>query len=228
LWHRIFGSPEQQTKKIVEGPPSDEQLELEREVREELKRDEVTTVQFREEFVEEAAFIEDVEVEGSDARESSGEEGREEGEETRKRRPRRRRRGRGGRRNEESGDREPRAKREGDRSKSSEPREAPRRHADPSDLDLDLGDDEDEDDLDSPLLDDGLGDEEDGEADGEEGRSDRAVPPSHRNIPTWEDAIGVIVDANRQNHSERKRSPHSSPRGGSSRGGRSRGRRKKT
>jgi hypothetical protein len=78
-----------------------------------------------------------------------------------------------------------------------------------------------------------LDDEEDGDEDalatgeGEaQTTSSRAVPPSHRNIPSWEEAMGVIVEANLGSRSERKRSSGSSPRGGSHRG-RPRGRRKK-
>ena len=53
-------------------------------------------------------------------------------------------------------------------------------------------------------------------------RSSKAKPPSHRNIPAWEDAMAFIVDGNLQTRTERR--PASSRSGDR---GRSRGRRKK-
>ncbi|MGI9455770.1 MAG: hypothetical protein ACR2NU_04370 [Aeoliella sp.] len=52
---------------------------------------------------------------------------------------------------------------------------------------------------------------------------------SHKSIPSWQEAIGVVVDGNIAARGERKRAHRGSggSRGGSSRGGRSRGRRKK-
>ncbi len=48
---------------------------------------------------------------------------------------------------------------------------------------------------------------------------------SHKNITSWGDAIGVVVDANIAARGQRKQSYRGGGRGGSSRGGRSRGRR---
>jgi hypothetical protein len=45
----------------------------------------------------------------------------------------------------------------------------------------------------------------------------------HRSIPSWEDAIGMIVESNLQSRTERRQFSNSGRRGGSSRGGRSRG-----
>ena len=65
---------------------------------------------------------------------------------------------------------------------------------------------------------------EDASAMGEESGSTVKSRTSHRNLPTWSDAIGVIVDANLELHSKSPRRPDSSrSRGGRSRGGRSRG-----
>ena len=60
-----------------------------------------------------------------------------------------------------------------------------------------------------------------GEA-GSKPRSSKAKPPSHRNIPAWEDAMAFIVDGNLQARTERGQT---SPRAGGR--GRPRGRRKK-
>lgn len=62
----------------------------------------------------------------------------------------------------------------------------------------------------------------------EEGDSSPRRAPSHKNIPSWLDAIGVVVDSNIAARSERKRSSRSNGRGGRGSGrGRSRGRRPK-
>jgi hypothetical protein len=53
-------------------------------------------------------------------------------------------------------------------------------------------------------------------------RSSKAKPPSHRNIPAWEDAMAFIVDGNLQTRTERQQT---TPRAGGR--GRPRGRRKK-
>jgi hypothetical protein len=56
--------------------------------------------------------------------------------------------------------------------------------------------------------------------------SDQGLPPSHRNIPSWDEAIGMIVDANLQTRTERRRSsPQRSGNSRGQRGGRGRGRR---
>ena len=60
-----------------------------------------------------------------------------------------------------------------------------------------------------------------GEA-GSKPRSSKAKPPSHRNIPAWEDAMAFIVDGNLQTRTERRQT---TPRAGGR--GRPRGRRKK-
>ena len=64
--------------------------------------------------------------------------------------------------------------------------------------------------------------EDDLEEDSSKSRSSKAKPPSHRNIPAWEDAMAFIVDGNLQTRTERR--PASSRAGDR---GRPRGRRKK-
>jgi ribonuclease E len=222
LWHRIFGSPEQQTKKISEKPTGDEPTE--HEGKGEAARSEEPPV-YRDEVVEKTSAVADVAFEEPVARQDAGEPGSEEEGQPRRRRPRRRRRGRGGRKSDEASDREKPAPRGGDRSAESEQKAGPPRHAAPDDLDLD---DEDDDDLNDNFLDEDESDEDgDGDTGEERSSSGRVIPPSHRNMPTWEEAIGVIVETNLQTRSERKRSPRPSSQGGSSRGGRSRGGRRK-
>jgi hypothetical protein len=54
------------------------------------------------------------------------------------------------------------------------------------------------------------------------------LPPGHRSMPTWDDAIGIIVDVNLQTRTDRRRSsPNSSPNNGPSRGRPRGGRRRK-
>ena len=87
------------------------------------------------------------------------------------------------------------------------------------DLEEDLKDDL-KDDLEDDLEEDGtLASSEDGSS---RSRSSKAKPPSHRNIPAWEDAMAFIVDGNLQTRTERR--PASSRSGDR---GRPRGRRKK-
>ncbi len=87
------------------------------------------------------------------------------------------------------------------------------------DLEEDLNDDL-KDDLEDDLEEDcTLASPEDGSS---RSRSSKAKPPSHRNIPAWEDAMAFIVDGNLQTRTERR--PASSRSGDR---GRPRGRRKK-
>ena len=165
------------------------------------RREEGTTA-YRGEEVAEAKYVDDVTFDEPLIEDSAREPGSEAEGEPRRRRPRRRRRGRGGRKGDETSDREQRAPRDRERPTDDEPKSDTRRHAAPSDEDLD---DEDDDDLDTNFLDDDEGEEgADGESGDDKESSGKAIPLSHRNIPTWEEAIGVIVDANRQTRSERK------------------------
>jgi hypothetical protein len=76
LWHRIFGSPEQQTKKISEKPTGDEPTE--HEGKGEAARSEEPPV-YRDEVVEKTSAVADVAFEEPVARQDAGEPGSEEG-----------------------------------------------------------------------------------------------------------------------------------------------------
>jgi hypothetical protein len=62
---------------------------------------------------------------------------------------------------------------------------------------------------------------EDDEASSSEAAPSRSRSAGHRSIPSWDEAIGMIVEANMQTRSQRRPSPHSGQRG-RSRGGRRR------
>jgi hypothetical protein len=142
---------------------------------------------------------------------------RDEGDERGQGRPRRRRRGRGGRgqsdERKQSGRRGPRST---ERIESAggpdddfddlgvEQAELEGERTDSNGIDFDAGDD--------------LGDI--GDADSEDRGSDSR---GHRSIPSWDEAIGMIVESNLQSRSQRPRSSHTGRRGGGSRGGRPRG-----
>jgi len=137
--------------------------------------------------------------------------------ETRQRRPRRRRRGRGGK-----GGR-------GADVKSSESRRRVARdepvHEDDFD-ELIPGDDDLDAESDGPLAD--GAEDTDEQSDGESDRpiSARGRAALQRSIPSWDEAIGYIVDLNMQARSQRRQSSHSGSRSGPTRGRAPRGRRK--
>lgn len=79
---------------------------------------------------------------------------------------------------------------------------------------------------DSPRPDYDIDDQEDEDED-EPGRAGSTSKSAHRNIPSWQDAIGAIVDLNLQARSQRRPSSSGHGRSGQSRG-RARGRRKKS
>lgn len=225
-WHRIFGSPRQQTERMT-GAPDDEAATGQSIVFDEEDLDDSArgtgATTHREELSDEATSTGEVELEPSDADESSEERSADEEGQRPKRRPRRRRRGRGGRRTEDSSERDtkrsPAASKADAAEQERETREAANR--------IELGDVEFDDDDESE---DAFDDEDLAGATSETGgRKDksRPVPPSHRNLPSWEEAISVIVEANQQTRSERQRSPRSSTRSGSNRGRPRGGRRKK-
>ena len=63
--------------------------------------------------------------------------------------------------------------------------------------------------------------DEDEESDGDEEESSaKESSPAHRGIPTWQDAVGVIISANIEARGKRPAGPPSRPRGGRGRGGR--------
>jgi len=264
LWHKIFGSPDEQAKRIAEGTgplgtasPADDWSVREEQPRDDrrARQDEESPTDraaeavaevsesWREESVE-VEFVETADTEDRAARPTD-----ENGEP----RPRRRRRGRGrgrGRRpegeqggEERSADqseaetdrpdtpselRESRAPRQprtrGGRSSRSR-RDAPRKQEVLKD-DLDDGLEE------IVLDDDGDTDNVDLGMDGEDAGSATTVrtPAGHKSIPSWDEAIGIIVDTNLATRTDRRRSSSPQSRGSGSARGRSRGgrRRKKS
>ena len=164
-----------------------------------------------EELEEERLGVSEEEADSSDVgdEESESEEGAPSP--GKRRRPRRRRRGGKTRDEPDESPRVPRPK----SPTSAEPIVV---DLGPAGHDVEIFDDEDDDDDD--LLSAG-GDDDD---DGDEASMGGSRPASHRNIPSWGEAIGVVVDANLAMRSERKKTARPP---GASRGGRPRGRRKK-
>lgn len=223
LWHKIFGSPVEQAAKLTEEVTSSERVEIDEGITE--RETSWSAVEGGRE-TNPVAEDEAADVEMDAGMEGGGESDESEEGEQGERRPRRRRRGRGGRSGESRGDREPSARRERhkpDRVESSGG------HDDDFD---DLGVEQDEDDVGSDrMYEDGDGlddaDDLDDSADGES--SERAADgKGHRSIPSWDEAIGMIVDSNMQSRSQRRQSSQSGPRGNPSRGGRSRGGRRRS
>jgi hypothetical protein len=209
LWQKIFGSPAQQP------PPPAEPVERVSDASEVVESSAHRPVAFRDESIESPAetfdAVDDVDIGfQSAAREPADEPGGE-----LKRRRSRRRRGRGHKADERpdvhAGDaRRPRGRRE-----DGEMLETP--GADDFD---DLGpDDADGPDFDADAQIDevAVGDDDGG---GEPGAA-RSRSAGHRSIPSWDEAIGMIVEANLQTRTQRRPSGNSGPRG-RPRGGRRR------
>ena len=238
LWHRIFGSPEQQSKRISETtssgePVVGEPVHHERSAEFEQKR---SSEIYDDDFPDEPSLPGETEVEHGefevrDKERGDEREGADEGE-ARRRRPRRRRRGGRGHRTDEQAQ-QPR--------RSSRPSRRPSGvSAQKRDEDDDFDDDDQDELIDiesdlepvgdsqSPVFDEDDSDlESDLEGAPSEAGDDKTVPASHRSIPTWEEALGVIIEANIQARGERRRSSHSSSRSGSPRGRPRGGRRRK-
>jgi ribonuclease E len=214
LWHKIFGAPAEPVARVVETQEEVAEIsesEVSYEAHDEFARSEVRSLSGDEviasEFVDEA-------VEGA----TSTDDEREQSEQRRGRSRRRRRGGRG--------------RKSGGRSREGRAAE-PQVHEQGGDDQLgpefdDLTDDEDDfpqdDSLDTSSSLNGESDVEDSDDERSPAHS-RALSASQRAIPSWDDAIGFIVESNMQNRSQRPSRPRSDSRGGPSRG-RSRGRRK--
>jgi hypothetical protein len=215
LWHKIFGSPADQSAKLdeISTRPDDATTTGDADVEQSLFRDEPTE---RDRDVDERVEPRERDEfeRGSDTELDS--EQREEGQQ-RPRRSRRRRRGRGGKSESgsEAGHRTRRS-----RQRSDEP------HDDGDDV-ADSADDEDElgfDDALEPSTGDAVDtDDVEGGENGNQRSARRAA--LQRSIPSWDEAIGFIVDANMQSRSQRRPAGPAGSRGGSPRG-RSRGRRR--
>lgn len=154
-------------------------------------------------FVPPEAELEQIEIADEETEMEDGEPRK-----GKRRRPRRRRRGG---KSKEEGAEAPRAP----RAKAASPPESIVVDLGPAGHDVELFEEDEEDE--EPLS--VGGDDED---EGEEEAGGRGA--SHRNIPSWAEAIGVVVDANLAMRTERKKTAHAP---GAGRGGRPRGRRKK-
>jgi hypothetical protein len=207
LWHKIFGSPAEQTAKIVDEPPVEEgsPADLRNEPRS-------AGSGFADAHVDEPLL--DEEVHERDRLLEGGEAGEEEGEPRRRSRRRGRGRGRG------RGDDRP-AERRGSRGESQLRRDDSRPDLEDEFTDEELMGDE--------TVNDSMADDDDGDA----GESEAMVSGAgmsrsaalQRSIPSWDDAIGFIVDSNMSQRSQRRPTSRSGGRENGSRG-RGRGRRK--
>lgn len=206
LWHRIFGSPEEQAEKIADvsraaeqtstGAPAADDVETETDERSTTAARQPAD---REENAAVARADEDQVAEES-------EDGADDDAEVRpkKRRPRRRRRGRG---------------RKGEDRKEDRPVEAaaaaPERDVS-AEADVDAADEDGFDEIDAELDDEG----DEAPATAAKSPTGKTKAAGHRSIPSWEETIGIMVDVNMQSRSQRKSSSSSSR--GRSRGGRRR------
>jgi hypothetical protein len=203
LWHKIFGAPTEQTSKLsqssVDEPAETESVEESRESMDEMHGVEIRSISGEE--VSDAPYIDEESLEGAALAEETEATDRKRG------RPRRRRRGGRGRK---PGERQ----RDG---RQSERRIHESAGADDLGGDFDdLGDDDDS-------LDGGngaTGDLDEGDDESLQGAHSQSA--ARRAIPSWDEAIGFIVDSNLQTRSQRPRPPRSDSRGGRPRGGRRR------
>jgi ribonuclease E len=204
LWHKIFGSPADQSAKIEEISSRQDEQEVTSDVREErsMPRDSNFDRDLADDDVVEAPAQDDIEPGIESEQDERGDR--------RPRRTRRRRRGRGGK-DEPTSDGGSRVHRKPHRADDVEARG-----------ELDQGDDDEDDShLDIPADDEnGMADDGDSTEAGTS-RAARSRAALQRSIPSWDEAIGFIVDVNMQSRSQRRQSGH-----GSSPRGRSRGRRK--
>jgi len=215
LWHKIFGLPPEQTAKLSERSPAgdDEDDARSQDQRPFGASDSWTSVDVAREEVT-TDFIEEERVQG-DADSRATEEG--DSSEPNRGRPRRRRRGGRGRKSSERPTDGPRRA----------PRQAVSRSADEINEDTDLDSDDDDLTLGDPALmsaDDDSDTEDSDDGDMEAGGSVRSRSAAQRAIPSWDEAIGYIVDANMQSRPQRRGSARPDSRPNSPRG-RSRGRR---
>ncbi len=212
LWHKIFGSPAEQTTRFVQETEPAETTEAS-----DLRDEPRDAGGFADSHSEETIFDE-----GEDEfdRESSSSATDESAPAERRRGRSRRRRGRGRGNRSESQPEESRSSRQRDRRERTPDHADDDDEFDESDFDGDLG-------VDDESI--GARSESDQGEDGAEiavgsgGPRKRAA--LQRAIPSWEDAIGFIVDSNMQNRSQRRPPSRSGSRDNGGRG-RSRGRRK--
>jgi hypothetical protein len=212
LWHKIFGSPVDQIAKLSDVSSADADTDEASRVTEDLS-------ERRETELREHALMPDADQadrQEFDQREEISEGSEDEEISDRKRRRRRGRRRRGGRE---------------DRPAGKETGEHRRRRPDVAQSDRETDDSLDDsttdDEFDTEIPpDDDMEENGDIDANGESaGVESRSRSALQRSIPSWDEAIGFIVESNMQTRSQRRPSPHSGARPHSPRG-RGRGRRK--
>ncbi|MEX2317630.1 MAG: hypothetical protein WD669_10800 [Pirellulales bacterium] len=213
LWQKIFGALAEPVTKpgeaVVDRAFDDEPADDRRD--DVVLIEETVTDSFSEEAIDSRAEP------SRDAKEGGDDPGDQESGEQKRRRPRRRRGGRG--------------RKTGDSQDARRP--ASRRRREPELLETPGADDFDDDFDDLPVGDADAGDpdavatfdDELGEDAGDESNGDaapaRGRSAGHRSIPSWDEAIGIIVETNMQSRSQRRPSGNSGQRG-RPRGGRRR------
>jgi hypothetical protein len=210
LWHKIFGSPAEPTVKFVDEPTAEA---MPSDLRDEPRS---AGSGFSDAHPDDQMQMFD----GEDEENRSSESGNVGDEENRSDRPRgrSRRRGRGRGRGRKPDDRPTEGR--SARSRDDEPRvERSQPELEDEFTDEELMDDDADLSLDGPDSD---GDDDDGVATGAGISRSAAL---QRSIPSWDEAIGFIVDSNLETRQRRPPS-RSGPRDNGSRGGRSRGRRR--
>jgi hypothetical protein len=233
LWHKIFGSPDEQAERIAEiSRPDDEPSREDRPrdlppgrigsgFEDEQGTDRSIDPDLKESWTEPLDEVPSRD-EGDAANtvrptDDEGEQRRRRG----RRRGRGRGRGRGRQQGSEQGGSQPPADRIEGRSaggRTSRPRRDDDRKIEDLKDDLDGG-------LEEIVLDDGESSDAELDVDAEQSVASggRELPPGHRSIPSWEEAIGMIVETNLATRSERRRtspSRGSGPSRGRARGGR--------
>ncbi len=216
LWHKIFGSPAEQSARLTEKTSTESSEPVERtEDRDESSsiRGSGTIRSLSGEDVAAAEFAEDLDR----GNESEAAEGEAAPIERKRGQPRRRRRGGRGRKSDE--------RQAGTRRRAPHDDESGNGRELEEEFD-DLGELEVEDAAIVPeLVDDRNDGIDDGDGALEVTRNPSTSKAAQRTIPTWDEAIGFIVESNMQSRSQRRPPSRSDSRGNSSRG-RSRGRRR--
>jgi ribonuclease E len=220
LWHKIFGSPAEQSAKFTEPPPEadepDDRLEARDEPQTTLSGDEIRSLSGAE--ITAAGFVEELDREEDSAEDSALASDETAPAERKRGRTRRRRRGGRGRK---SGERQGEDRRTAPAEDESSPD------------DFELADDfeevgaveTDEEAADSKSSGEKYAAKENSDGARTAAKGSGRSKAAQRTIPSWDEAIGFIVDANMQSRSQR-RPPSRSPSRGNSARGRTRGRRK--
>jgi hypothetical protein len=214
LWHRIFGSPEEQAKKIADVARAAEDVPTEAPTGAHFEPRSAEPIAAGREWEESPTPVSRDLLAEAETVEAGEDVSREEEERPRKRRPRRRRRGRGRKGEDQAGpaaeaaematDLTVSAKREEEEEEEEETDELDRLEEEDAAETVPAPDDQY---LEEPTL-------------AAKSPAGKPKSSSHRSIPSWEETIGVLVDLNMQSRSQRKQS--APPSRGRSRGGRRR------